>query len=222
MTPKMSKADAQKFGEWLGLYEIDVVGLTCWQVGESGRLYKDEPLADTVTAAVGFVGGGVGGGAVGGMVAAPLAPILAPLLAPFAPLILPALLASIPASLAGIFHLRKHDGEPMAAINANDRIVATLLKWRFGNVSERRCLWSEYLIAVHAAMHSWTDVRGFRYPEQMGVGAAYAARTGTYPPPRSLQPRTGGSGATRRTRKLKRAPTVSRARRAWRRIIEDL
>jgi hypothetical protein len=222
-TPTMSKVQAQKFGAWLARYKIDVVSLTCWQVGQSGRLYKDQPLADTITMVVGSAGGSLASGASGAAVGTVAAPVLAPLaalLAPIMPALLIATIASWPLQVIAFFKLRQSDAAPMESVVRDDPIVATLLKWGFGNVSDKRRKWVEYATAVYAGQHSWHTLRGWQYPAQIELGMNYAARGGALPS-WSETPRSAG-GRPQKAKAKTSKQTVGRARRAWWRILDEL
>lgn len=175
-TPPMSVDQAEEFGRWLGKYKVEIAGLEVFQVGASGHLYRDDPLMDTIITGI----RNTTGSAVGSGIAAP---VLAPIVGLIPPLGVLLMGLSLPALYAALFKLRKKAGAPDAAVAKRDPIIATWLKFGLAGVSAQRRKWSEYLIAIYAELHQWTEVRGFQHPEQIAVGAAYAARTGGYPRP---------------------------------------
>lgn len=164
--------EAQELGRWLRKYRIGIGGLTVYQVTDKGHRIKDDPMMDTIKVTIGQVGGA--------LVVAPLAGFLAPVAAVVAPF---AWLALGPTKVAE-HQMRKQAG-PVAP--KGEQFVGTEIEFALVDVSAKRRKWTEYLLAIYAAHHGW-QLSGLQYPEQIAVGAAYAARTGGYPPAWSEQP----------------------------------
>jgi len=176
---------AKELGKWLGEYRIRLSGLSVWQITEDGKRIRDDAMADTIKSTAGSAASAT-------MTSGPAAPLLGPLVALLSPAAIMAMVAAIPALVAVQHKLRKEAGPQVRG----HTIVATEIEFGLADVSARRRKWSEYLLSIYAALHKWT-LSGLQYPEQAAVGAAYAARTGGYPPPWSASVRT--SRTPRRT-----------------------
>jgi len=192
----ITQAKAKELGKWLGQYRIRLSGLSVWQITEEGKRIRDDAMADTIKSTAGSAASAT-------VTSGPAAPLLGPLVALLSPAALLAMAAAIPALIAAQNKLRKEAGPQVRG----HTIVATEIEFGLADVSAKRRKWSEYLLSIYAALHKWT-LAGLQYPEQAAIGAAYAARTGGYPPPwstagRSSRPsrRTSG-GALRALRDL--------------------
>jgi len=169
----LTLAAAQELGRWLAKYQIGISGLTVYQVTDKGHRIKDDPMADTIKSTIGEIGGAA-------LLSVPLAPLLGPLALAAAPF---AWLALGPTKAAQ-HELRKKVGP---AAPKGEQFVGTEIEFGLSDVSAKRRKWTEYLLAIYAAHHGW-QLSGLQHPEQIAVGAAYAARTGGYPPAWSEQP----------------------------------
>lgn len=223
LCPFVSSSEADEFGRWLGKYAVEISGLAVWQIGASGKRYKDDPLADTITQTARSF-------ATSAVTAQVGAPVLIPLVGLIPWIAIPALIASLPGLIFTQHKLRKRL-PPDAA--RGDEIVATELEFSLSGVSAKRRRWSEYLLSIYGALHAWTKIDGMTHPEQWPLGAAYAARTGSYPrpwseqPPRSAHhpPKIGATtrGAQSRASKPRTSrQTIGAARRLWWRITDEL
>ena len=174
----ITQAKAKELGKWLGQYQIQIAGLSVWQITEDGKRIRDDAMADTIKSTAGSAGGAT-------MASGPAAPLLGPLVALLSPAAILAMAAAIPALIAAQHKLRKEAGPQMRG----HTIVATEIEFVLTGVSAKRRKWSEYLLSIYAAHHKWT-LTGMQHGEQIAVGAAYAARTGGYPRPWSDTGRT--------------------------------
>lgn len=169
----LTLAQAQEMGQWLRKYQIDIAGLSVYQITDKGTRVRDDPLADTIKTTIGQLGGAA-------VLAAPLAPLLGPLAVAAAPF---AWLALGPTKAAE--HQARKQAGPQ--IPRGEQVTGTEIEFNLVGVSAKRRKWTEYLLAIYAAHHGW-QLTGLQHPEQVAVGAAYAARTGGYPPAWSEQP----------------------------------
>jgi hypothetical protein len=172
----VSQAEAEDLGKWLAKYEVELTGLQVWQVGQSGKRYRDDATAETIRSTVSSAASSVVTSGAGGSA-------LVPLVALLSPAAILAMIASIPVLLAATHKTTKKLAAPSAAVMAHDPIVATELTFDLAAVSARRRGWSEYLLSIYGALHGWTKLDGMAHREQWAQGAAYAARTGGYPAP---------------------------------------
>lgn len=174
-TPVLSKADAEDVGRFLARYAIQIAGLRLYHITEDGKRIEDNPTADAIKETA--MSGGGSAVMAEGMVAAGISFVLPPLA-------MLAAIAAIPPLLKKQNDLRKQNKGGKVGAKA----VMSELQFDVTGVSARRRKWTEYLLCIYAARHDW-QLRGLHYPEQLAVGARYAASHAGDPPP------WGGGGA---------------------------
>lgn len=165
-------AEAEELGKFLREYAIRVAGIEVVHVTKSGRRIKDTPLADTVKEFASQV-----------VTAQSMAPATAGVLAAagcsIAPITALIAAASLPVLLYQQYQARKR---LPAAAAPNDPVQWSEVSFSLVDVSDRRVLWSEYLLSIYGARHGWWVLGGMRHPRQWEVGASYAARKAGYLP----------------------------------------
>ncbi len=168
-TPVLSIERANDLGLFLARYEIHVTGLQVFHITEDGRRVKDDPTADAIknTAESGAAS------AIGSEVA-----VAAGISFVLPPAALLAAIAAIPPLLKKQNDLRKKQ----AGGSAGSKAVSSEVGFDLADVSARRRKWAEWLLSVYAARHDW-QLRGLHHPEQLALGARYAATHAGDPPP---------------------------------------
>jgi hypothetical protein len=210
--PYLTIHNAEEFGRWLAKYKVEIAGLAVYQVGASGKRYRDSAAATMVK----DVAGGVA-----------LSPVTSVGAIPILGLVPPALpLAAIVGFVAGLPLLFKAwHASAKHVSSVPEPILYSELEFSLVGVSAKRRKWSEYLLSIYAALHKWEKIDGMQHPEQWAVGAAYAARTGGYPPAWSEQPKPQqrkASQPARNKRPKTSRTTITKARRALWRIMDEI
>jgi len=168
-TPVLSIERANDLGLFLARYEIHVTGLQVFHITEDGRRVKDDPTADAIkntaeTGAASAIGSEVA-------VAAGISFVLPPA----------ALLAAI-AALPVLAKKQNDLRKKQVGGSAGSKAVMSELCFDLADVSAKRRKWAEWLLSVYAARHDW-QLRGLHHPEQLALGARYAATHAGDPPP---------------------------------------
>ena len=207
-TPVLSVDQAAELGGFLARYAIRVSGLTVHHILENGQRVEDNPTRDTIVETAGeTIGANVGAGAA----------VAAGVTLALPPVAILAGLAAIPALVKGQHDLRRKQ----VGGKAGSKAVSSEVGFDLADVSTKRRRWSEYLLSIYTARHGWT-LAGLHHPEQLDLGARYAASHRGDPPPweDSTQPPTwaryGERSAPPPTARTNQAPNESRLRHALR------
>lgn len=209
ITPVLSLDQAADLGRFLGRYAVQVTGLKLYHILEDGRRVEDNPTKEAAeeTAKSGSAA------AIGSEIAA-----AAGISFVLPPIALLATIAAIPALVKGQHDLRKKQ----IGGKTGSKAVSSEVLFDLANVSADRRRWAEWLLSVYAARHDWR-LTGLVHPEQLTLGAQYAATHTGEPPPwgeRDQPPawvRT--NQAPQRIERTKPAEPASLPRRVWRDLL---